>query len=281
MSSSSLKYNLINENNSTQGISIEGWKIVTKKFSILNSQEIEKVQKEILVPLPEMFFGNNSLSVSNDEYGILFEFSPIDALKLVDFTKEGGEKVKVAYSKEWTLKSSKNHEHIKDVIKPYDWTYSTLYSGTLKIASKGQKFEKTTERIDIEKLKIPEPILFYDEIMLFEDELADNGTAVLSVKVRVMESGFFILQRFFLRVDDVLFKMNETRVYHEFGTKSLLKEYSSREEHYSKIKAKIPVYKGDDISQLTNPDWVSSKLTNSEELILEKLNLLGDDYSKI
>lgn len=28
--------------------------------------------------------------------------------------------------------SAKNHEHIKDVIKPYDWTYTTSYTGTLK-----------------------------------------------------------------------------------------------------------------------------------------------------
>ncbi|CAG8679130.1 16824_t:CDS:1, partial [Acaulospora colombiana] len=44
-------------------------------------------------------------------------------------------------------------------------------------------FQNTTERINIEKLKIPEPILFYDEIVLFEDELADNGTALLNAKV--------------------------------------------------------------------------------------------------
>ena len=31
---------------------------------------------------------------------------------------------------------------------------------------------------------------------------------------RVMESGFFILQRFFLRVDGVLVRLNETRFYH-------------------------------------------------------------------
>lgn len=51
-----------------------------------------------------------------------------------------------------------------------------------------------------------------------------------------MPSGFYILQRFFLRVDEVLFRMNDTRVYHEFGTDYLQLEYSSREEHYNKIR---------------------------------------------
>lgn len=35
----------------------------------------------------------------------------------------------------------------------------------------------------MEKLKKVEEILFYDEIDLFEDELADNGTAILNVKI--------------------------------------------------------------------------------------------------
>ena len=61
------------------------------------------MQKEVSISLPEMFFGNNSLSISND-YGVLFEFSPLDALKMVDATAEGGEKVKVVYSEEWKKK---------------------------------------------------------------------------------------------------------------------------------------------------------------------------------
>ncbi|CAG8659801.1 5389_t:CDS:10 [Cetraspora pellucida] len=243
--------NIISIPGSQQGIRIRGWTISTTKLPIFSSQEIDRVQKEISIPLPEMFFGNNKLRVTN-EHGVVFELSPVDSLKFIDATDEGGNKVKVAYSEEWKHKSAKNHGYIKDVVKPYDWTYSTSYS---------------------EKLKLPEPILFYDEVILFEDELADNGTAILNAKVRVMPSGFFILQRFFLRVDDVLFQLNETRIYHEFGTKYLLKEYSSREIPYNKIKAQIPKSKGNDISQLTDPDWVSSKLPKSKEhdLILEKL----------
>ena len=41
----------------------------------------------------------------------------------------------------------------------------------------------TEERIDYEKLKVQERIAFYDEVILFEDELADNGAAIFSVKI--------------------------------------------------------------------------------------------------
>ena len=43
--------------------------------------------------------------------------------------------------------------------------------------------EETEERIDLEALKVKERIFFYDELVLFEDELADNGVALLNVKI--------------------------------------------------------------------------------------------------
>ena len=60
--------------------------------------------------------------------------------------------------------------------------FPVLLSYVLIICSFWQVLE-TTERIDIEKLKQRERICFYDDIMLFEDELSDNGCSVLSVKV--------------------------------------------------------------------------------------------------
>ena len=43
--------------------------------------------------------------------------------------------------------------------------------------------EETSEGIDYSRLKEQERIYFYDDVILFEDELADNGTAMLSVKI--------------------------------------------------------------------------------------------------
>ena len=82
------------------------------------------------------------------------------------------------------------------VIKPFDWTFSTDYKGTLK---GGSPFNSTTESINVQKLKEREEILFFDELTFYEDELGDNGVSLYSAKVRVMPSCFFILLRFFLR----------------------------------------------------------------------------------
>ena len=43
--------------------------------------------------------------------------------------------------------------------------------------------EPTDEQININKLKAQDPILFYDEVLLYEDELGDCGTSILSARV--------------------------------------------------------------------------------------------------
>ena len=43
--------------------------------------------------------------------------------------------------------------------------------------------ESTDERIDMEQLKVKEKIYFYEDVILFEDELADNGISKLNVKM--------------------------------------------------------------------------------------------------
>ena len=45
------------------------------------------------------------------------------------------------------------------------------------------KVEPTEMCIDYDKLRQQEKIFFYDDVLLFEDELADNGSAMLRVKI--------------------------------------------------------------------------------------------------
>lgn len=64
--------------------------------------------------------------------------------------------------------------------KPFDWTFSTDYKGTL---SKNITVEATNETIDFDILKQKDQILFYHDLTLFEDELHDHGISKLSVKI--------------------------------------------------------------------------------------------------
>jgi len=104
------------------------------------------------------------------------------------------------------------------------------------VAEKTLREVASEERINIEKLKIPEQISFFDEVCLFEDELSDHGTAHLNVKIRVMPTSFFILQRFFLRVDGVVIRVFDTRIYHEAHTNYLIREYTEKESLVKDLK---------------------------------------------
>jgi type 2A phosphatase activator TIP41 len=119
----------------------------------------------------------------------------------------------------------------------FDWTYSTPYAGTVV---SGHTAHASTEPVDVERLKRRDPILFFDEVILFEDELADNGGSMLSVKLRVMPSCFFALQRLFIRVDDVMFRVFETRLYHEFGKAFVVRETQRRESTYAALGTSLP-----------------------------------------
>lgn len=65
-------------------------------------------------------------------------------------------------------------------MKPFDWTYSSDYKGTITGPA---LVTLTDERINLERLKEREKILFYLDLMLYEDELHDNGIASCTVKI--------------------------------------------------------------------------------------------------
>jgi hypothetical protein len=53
---------------------------------------------------------------------------------------------------------------------------------------------------------------------------------------RAMPSGFFVLLRFYLRVDDVLIRINDTRLYYEKDNQYILREYTSKESKAKDLK---------------------------------------------
>jgi type 2A phosphatase activator TIP41 len=126
------------------------------------------------------------------------------------------------------------HQNITEVVKPFDWSYTTDYAGTL--SSTSHVFQKSQAQIPVELLKRPDPILFFDEVMLYEDEMADNGITMLSCKIRVMPARLLLLCRFFMRLDSVLFRIRDTRIYIEFSTGQVIREYVAKEEAYETVR---------------------------------------------
>ena len=128
-----------------------------------------------------MLFSKNGLSLQHSSLGFGIRFDPIEALKTVNPT----EGIHVSMSKEW-LEARSKHADINKIAKPYDWTFTpTNYKGSILNENPNSTLiaSPTEEKIDYERLKVQETIVFFDEIILYEDELDDNGISKLSLKI--------------------------------------------------------------------------------------------------
>jgi len=159
--------------------------------------------------------------------------------------------------------------------KPYDWTYTTTYSGhqeseledstqpseSLGVSWAAADPEDPSNVIPLAELSRPDPILFYAEIPLFEDELHDNGSSSVIVRIRVMPTCLFILSRFTLRVDHVLFRTYDTRIYHSFNSSPplIVREKGGWEAPYERVQRHLP--RRDDMTPLTDPTFIAKILT--------------------
>ena len=95
-----------------------------------------------------------------------------------------------------------------------------------------------------------------------------------------MPSCIFILQRFTLRVDGVLFRTYDTRIYHSFASSPplVVRETSGWEAPYERVKVVCAMFvlclrssyseyhtqrlpKRDDLTPLTDPMWIAKILT--------------------
>ncbi|KAL4573142.1 hypothetical protein LXL04_019939 [Taraxacum kok-saghyz] len=167
--------------------------------------------------LPEMMFGDSSLVLKHMKSGTKIHFNAYDAL--LGWKKDALPPVEVPAAAQWKFRS----KPFEQVILDYDYTFTTPYSGSETVETGSEenkgclKWEDCDEQINVAKLASKEPILFYDEVVLYEDELADSGVSFLTVKVRVMPSCWFLLLRFWLRVDGALMRLRDTRVFCTFN----------------------------------------------------------------
>lgn len=111
----------------------------------------------------------------------------------------------------------------------YDWTFSSPYAGTIICLGHDNNCKESTINNrnmwhHLRRSHIPfhmlqdntVPILLYDDVHLYEDDLHDNGDVSLTVKIRVMPTCWYILQRLFVRVDRVCVKCREVRYFCAF-----------------------------------------------------------------
>lgn len=194
------------------------WHMESSITPMLNQEQLEDWTNRLDVfQMPEMVF-DSRLTFRNEKWSNFeLSFHAYEALEnaMIDVVREHGGKhlsksLKVGHAwdqekkqrdiDEWNRKHTQNsnsgrkgdasndEQEAANTAKQQredriDWTFTSIYRGTLKADCDSVVVEPTEElKIDYERLKRRDPIRFYDEVVLFEDELHDCGHCTVSVK---------------------------------------------------------------------------------------------------
>ena len=175
----------------------------------------------------------------------------------------------------WKKKDMSKVKDFKMIEVISDWTYSSPYKGSVRYLSnhieriknetslllsskaKGElRVENTEEGIPLDKLGRDNPIIHFGEVYLFEDDLGDQGYTMMSLRFRVMKDCFYVLVRYYLRVDEVLVRIFDTRIFHQFDKDYIIRDFQQKENNYDELRQK---------EFKLNSDWSLSK-TQSDEV---------------
>lgn len=196
------------------GVRLNGWRVETCESSIASVSELATIKDRLraetgvtgpLPKLPEAIFAKNLLKLVHERSGLTISFGAEDAL--VQWFRNsiangaGGLTVPAAKLGSWTAKKADQSKETgaADDRGDWDWTYSTEYTGIEEMDGADAQplpwTPHTGDGIDMALLRRREPILFFADVPLYQDDLHDNGASEARVRLRMMPSCFFLLYR--------------------------------------------------------------------------------------
>ena len=214
-----------------------GVEIDLRRISAIN-EEFDSHHSQPSLPL--MFYRDSDLRISGSTFQILFDpydslrccrvMSPVNSdpvtigfipvsLRDNNARSKYMNQLKVQHSNLW--KSTRDLSSIPELHTETDWTFTTSYWGTVTALTNTTKIacvqgiKCSDDFFPMDKLRdTSRSIQVFRELLMWEDELDDNGHAQFKVRYRLMEDFLFILATFELRVDGVLSSRSlETRIY--------------------------------------------------------------------
>ncbi|KAE9140496.1 hypothetical protein PF005_g141 [Phytophthora fragariae] len=219
---------------------VSGWRFSCHRASAMSSVQRNKLAEELrlrpAIPLPEVVFGESTLDIEHPDSGLALHFDAKEAL-------HGWMRDHVGVADRWEPSSwismcRNENRYAVGVILRFWLLGSTSYSGS--IYHKGHSLRitpnVTSETLPLDKLKHQVSILFYERVLLFEDDIRDLGEIYVEIRVRVMEFGWLLLCRYYCRIDEKTVKLQDTRYYHEFGDDFVWRDHELRESTTAEIK---------------------------------------------
>ncbi|MES1909913.1 MAG: hypothetical protein MHM6MM_002596 [Cercozoa sp. M6MM] len=204
------------------GIRIGGWEVsAVQGTHIANETVRDELERQLALPeLPEMLHDRHEVILT---HGDKFSATLNTLHCLQSLPKEAG--VQVAAAREWQEANS-GYEQARQ----FDWTYSTHSHGDVRGTPCDQEGS-----IDTQLLMRRDPILWSTDVILFEDELHDCGVSQVRVRARVMPTCFLVLMRSFVRADNVVVRLRDTRFFHVFGSDTVVQDMQYRECKWERL----------------------------------------------
>ena len=232
--------------------SYKGWDFYSHTENMLNSKDLDILIKNKeenglhISHLPEIFYGYNRLFLINESANFCYEFNPLQMLSLTSNTiRQKLLKEKEIYYIPTQAKSQ--YSKTDDTKNEMDWSFSSPYMGHITsinncIMNKYYPKINETKKLRTEKSNMIFPeikvenVLNYNQVQFFEDELGDIGLSEGKIGFGVMDQCFLGLMRCYLRVDNMLVRNIDTKIYHKFGEKYIIRNFSVKEKTYDELK---------------------------------------------
>ena len=194
--------------------------------------------------------------------------------------------LQVKASEHWKNRDTSKIKDFETKVAESDWNFSSPYKSSVSfISSQKEKLHKlyglgvsaeqsgrmkvevTEDQIPYHKLGPANKILHNGQIYLYECDLEDCGYMQSMVRFRAMADSFFVLVRYYLRVDNVCVRIFDTRIYHEFGSNHLLREFKHLEGSYEEIRANGHSLSSEWMLSETQADEVAPKMPELLKLV--------------
>lgn len=205
---------------------------VTNISHILSSKEREQWASELDIPLPDIIFGDNRMTIYlKDMNTPIFSLSTKDALKGIQkgtwptYVDRPFDLIKVAQARLWHSRSGCS-------VTPHDWTFTNVgHHGTISSLNVIQLPSTASifDHFDKSLLLRHDPIQYSKHIILYEDELGDHGSSTFTIRLRIMPTCFLLLSRSYVKLQDVLIRAIETRILGLLESGPLYRDISIKE----------------------------------------------------
>eukprot|EP00928_Gymnodinium_smaydae_P063979 TRINITY_DN47428_c0_g1_i1.p1 TRINITY_DN47428_c0_g1~~TRINITY_DN47428_c0_g1_i1.p1 ORF type:complete len:296 (-),score=63.51 TRINITY_DN47428_c0_g1_i1:167-1054(-) len=203
-----------------------GYSFVARQSAMLESTVADEVGRASGVhPQPCMLF-DSVLTVTDPAGRVLLNIDTADALRgcrLQERAAGDAELAKIGsvqcqFAQSWAGARKAQIDGVATVTTNTDWTFTSSYAPE-GCAAAGEDAGWLGESISESALPMEllacrdDPILWYQSVFFWEDELDDSGNSQMELKIRVQDKFFYVLMRNEIRVDQVVARRVDNRFF--------------------------------------------------------------------